>query len=88
MKVELIGHMKSVAGKNVLELKIEGHIPLIEVFKMFPKEIKDVILEGGKPRPGFLLLLNGSDVRSLGKNVEILVSDEDTLTIIPILHGG
>ncbi|MEM1891706.1 MAG: hypothetical protein QW105_02250, partial [Nitrososphaerota archaeon] len=62
MKVELIGHLKSVVGKDVLELKIEGNVPLLEVLKILPKELKDILLEDGKLRPGFLLLLNGSDI--------------------------
>lgn len=88
MKVELIGHLRSVINKDVLELKIEGHISFLEVLKMLPKELKDILLENEKPRPGFLLLLNGSDVRSLSKGVETLVLDGDVLTIIPIIHGG
>jgi len=88
MKVELIGHMKSVVGKDVLEFEIKGHMTVIEVLKRLPKELKDILLEGEKLRPGFLVLLNGSDVRSLSKGVETLVLDGDTLTIIPIIHGG
>jgi len=88
MKVELIGHMKSVVGKDVLEFEIKGHMTVIEALKMLPKELKDILLEGEKLRPGFLVLLNGSDVRSLSKGVETLVLDGDTLTIIPIIHGG
>jgi len=86
--VELIGHMKSVVGKDVLEFEIKGHMTVIEALKMLPKELKDILLEGEKLRPGFLVLLNGSDVRSLSKGVETLVLDGDTLTIIPIIHGG
>ncbi|MEM3489697.1 MAG: MoaD/ThiS family protein, partial [Nitrososphaerota archaeon] len=88
MKVELIGHLKSVVGKDVLELKIEGNVPLLEVLKILPKELKDILLEDGKLRPGFLLLLNGSDIRSLNKDVKTIVLDGDVLTIIPIIHGG
>lgn len=88
MKVELIGHLKSVVNKDVLEIKIEDHISLFEVLDMLPKELKDILLEGGKLRSGFLLLLNGSDIRSIDENLETLVSDEDVLTIIPIIHGG
>jgi len=86
--VELIGHMKSVVGKDVLEFEIKGRMTVIEALKMLPKELKDILLEGEKLRPGFLVLLNGSDVRSLSKGVETLVLDGDTLTIIPIIHGG
>ncbi|MEM1665823.1 MAG: MoaD/ThiS family protein [Nitrososphaerota archaeon] len=88
MKVELIGHLKSVVGKDVLELKIEGNVPLLEVLKILPKELKDILLKDGKLRPGFLLLLNGSDIRSLNKDVKTIVLDGDVLTIIPIIHGG
>ncbi|MCL7385068.1 MAG: MoaD/ThiS family protein [Thaumarchaeota archaeon] len=88
MKVELVGHVKSVVGKNMLELKIDGHMTIIEVLKILPKELKDILLEDGKLRPGFLVLLNGSDVRSLSKGLETLVLDGDTLTIIPVIHGG
>lgn len=80
--------MKSVVGKNMLELKIDGHMTIIEVLKILPKELKDILLEDGKLRPGFLVLLNGSDVRSLSKGLETLVLDGDTLTIIPVIHGG
>ncbi|MCS7136091.1 MAG: MoaD/ThiS family protein [Nitrososphaerota archaeon] len=88
MKIELIGHLRSFVDKGVLELKIEGQTSLIEVLKMLPRELREVLLEDGKPKPGFLLLLNGSDVRSFEKSIETLVLDEDTLTIIPIIHGG
>ncbi|PUA31272.1 MAG: hypothetical protein B9J98_07055 [Candidatus Terraquivivens tikiterensis] len=88
MRVELIGHLKSVVDKDALEVRVEGRVALIEVLRMLPEGLRDVLLKDGKLRPGFLLLLNGSDVRALSKGMETPVSDEDTLTVIPIIHGG
>lgn len=88
MRVELIGHLRSVVDKDALEVRVEGRVALIEVLRMLPEGLRDVLLKDGKLRPGFLLLLNGSDVRALGKGMETPVSDEDTLTVIPIIHGG
>ncbi|MEM2909530.1 MAG: MoaD/ThiS family protein [Halobacteria archaeon] len=88
MKVELIGHLRSVVDGGVIEIKIEGQATVVEVLRMLPENLRDILLNDGKLKPGFLLLLNGSEVRSLKKGMETLVSDEDTLTAIPIIHGG
>lgn len=88
MRVLLIGHLKSLVNKDSIDIKLDADAILGEVLRMLPEELEKGLLSGDGIRPGYLVLLNGSDVRSLGEGLRTRVSDGDTLTIIPIIHGG
>lgn len=88
MKVEVFGHLRQALRASSLELKIEGRKRLKEVLEMLPEELKAHVLdEYGAIRPGIMILINDIDVRTV-YNYEVLVSDSDRLTLVPMIHGG
>ncbi len=88
MRVELLGHLRSTAGSGSIELKLGDKVKLNEALKMLPEELRrHIIDEHGKILPGLLILVNGVDVRTVGR-LDIEVSDDDLLTLIPAIHGG
>ncbi|MDJ0270264.1 MAG: MoaD/ThiS family protein [Aigarchaeota archaeon] len=88
MRVELLGHLRSTAGSGSIELELGDKVRLNEVLRMLPEELRrHVIDEHGKILPGLLILVNGVDVRTVGK-LDIEVGDDDILTLIPAIHGG
>lgn len=46
------------------------------------------IRDDGIPKPGYIVLLDGVDLRILVEEDEVLEKDEVKLTIIPVNHGG
>ena len=48
--------------------------------------LKDLVDENGRVRGRYILLVNGRDYR-VYTNIGVL-SDNDTITIIPVIHGG
>ncbi len=88
MKIELLGPLRLVAGKKEYTIRLEGKIRLVEVLKMVDEKIKPYIMdESGNIQPGILVLVNGEDVR-FSTWLDTVVDDDDTITLIPSIHGG
>lgn len=88
MKIEFLGPLRAVVGKRFVELNLEGRIKLVDLFDRLDAELrKHVVDESGKPVPGVLVLVNGVDVRFLSW-LETEVDEDDTVTLIPSIHGG
>lgn len=88
MKVELVGPLIQLAGVRVIEVELGGPVALEDALSKLPPNLRRHILsEEGSINPGLIVLVNGADVRSLTGG-DFLVSDEDTLTVIPAIHGG
>lgn len=45
-----------------------------------------IITNNGRIRPGYLILLNGKDVRLYGEL--LLLKESDIVEVIPVNHGG
>ena len=85
----MIGHLKAVAGTDSLEVKIEGEENLLEALNKLPSEVRRHVIDekSGKIVSGTLILVNGADVRR-EEAERIKVKNEDTVSLIPAIHGG
>jgi molybdopterin converting factor small subunit len=88
VKVELVGHLRQEAGGHIIEIELGGSTGLGDALRRLPPNLRRHILSAdGSINPGILVLVNGADVRSLVDG-EVFVDDDDTVTIIPSIHGG
>ena len=87
MKLELVASLKKAAGFSIAEFDFEGK--LYEVLKKLRNEVEflsEVLEEDGRPRPGILLFIDGTDYRIVDKNY--IIKKDTLVTIIPVNHGG
>ncbi|MEM2238338.1 MAG: MoaD/ThiS family protein [Candidatus Caldarchaeum sp.] len=88
MKIEFFGPLRSLVGKKELEIHLEGKKKLREVLENLDEQIRRHVMDDvGNPQPGMLILVNGADVR-YSSWLDTEVGDEDTLSLIPSIHGG
>ena len=89
MRVELIGYLKAEAGSEYIEIKVGGGVGLVEALKMLPEKVRNHVIDEktGEPVPGLLILVNGSEVKS-SQVYGVRVNEDDTITLIPAIHGG
>lgn len=88
VKVELFGPLRALTGLREVVLDLGGRVRLGELLKRLPDEVRRYVLdEGGKPQPGVLILVNGTDVRYLSW-LDTDVCEDDVVTLIPSIHGG
>ncbi|MEM0445617.1 MAG: MoaD/ThiS family protein [Nitrososphaerota archaeon] len=88
MIIQLYGHLRTEASKNVHEVKIGGRRRLKEVLELLPEPVRRQVLDdSGSIRPGYLILVNDVDARTV-YNYEVEVSDSDRIVIVPMIHGG
>jgi molybdopterin converting factor small subunit len=88
MKIILIGFLKKEINKEIIEIKLNKPMKLVEVLnKNIPKLSKLIFNEFNKLSSSFIFLKNGVSIEIMNDN-EIILNDEDTLTIIPVSHGG
>ncbi|MEM1945538.1 MAG: MoaD/ThiS family protein [Candidatus Caldarchaeum sp.] len=88
MKLELFGPLRSLVGRKELTIHVEGKMKLREVLKTLSHEVKrHVVDDAGNVQPGILILVNGADVR-YSSWLDTEVGDDDTVTLIPSIHGG
>ncbi|MCS6788665.1 MAG: MoaD/ThiS family protein [Aigarchaeota archaeon] len=88
MRVELFSHLRRAAGAGSIEIKVEGEIALKDALNLLPDGIRELVLdEYGSIRSGLLILVNGVDARTV-YGYKIAVRDEDTISIVPLIHGG
>jgi sulfur-carrier protein len=83
-QVKLYANLRNLAGTK--ELSITGATigaVLTELFKRNPP-LGDVILENGKIRPHFVVMLNGHNMIDLNMQV----AEQDVIAIFPPIAGG
>ncbi len=85
VEVLLVGGIAERRG-NRLELKSPPDSRLREILRQLSKLVPEAVDENGRPRPGFLIFLNGVDVRVLDPDEK--VSDDSKLYVIQVYHGG
>lgn len=88
MIVQLYGQLRAEAQSRFIEVRLGGRKPLREALSLLPQTVRrHIIDETGEIKPGFLILVNETDARSVhGYNVE--VSDDDRIVVVPMIHGG
>jgi molybdopterin converting factor small subunit len=86
--VQLYGHLRTEVKDRLIEVRLGERKPLKAALKLLPETVRRQVLdEGGEIRPGFLILVNDVDARSVYR-YEVEVSDDDRVTIVPMIHGG
>jgi MoaD family protein len=83
-QVKLYANLRKLAGTK--ELSITGATigaVLTELFKL-NSPLGDVILENGKIRPHFVVMLNGHNMIDLNMQV----TEQDVIAIFPPIAGG
>jgi len=88
MKIILIGFLKKEFNKDFIEIKLNKPMKLIEILNKNATKLSKLIFnEFNKLSSSFIFLKNGVSIEIMNED-EIILNDEDTLTIIPISHGG
>lgn len=88
MKIILVGFLKKEFNKEHIEVKLNKPMKLTEALeKNAPQLSKLIFTETRKLSPLFIFLKNGVSIDIINES-ELILNDEDTLTIIPISHGG
>lgn len=88
MIVQLYGHLRAEAKNPLIEVRVGERKPLKAALKLLPEAVRRHVLdERGEIRPGFLILVNDVDARTVYK-YEVEVSDNDRVAIVPMIHGG
>ncbi|MEM1574577.1 MAG: MoaD/ThiS family protein [Nitrososphaerota archaeon] len=87
MKIILVGFLKKELNKEYIEVKLNKPMKLTEILDNAPQLSKLIFTETKKLSPLFIFLKNGVSIDIINES-ELILNDEDTLTIIPISHGG
>lgn len=90
MRIRLLGSLKTYVGKEEVELRVREKLRLREILEEILKiepALSRAIEPGGRPRPGYLVFINGADYM-VYEGEETPVGDEDVVTIVPVSHGG
>ena len=92
IRVKLIGSLRSLSGKESLELGVEGPRRLREVIKTLVEELPKlepslIDPESKNPKTNLLILVNGQEMGVLDR-FETLIKDGDEVVFVPIVHGG
>lgn len=88
MRVSFIGFLKKEFNREFIEIKLDKPMDLIEFLnKKIPRLAELVLIEAKKLSPSFIFLINGVSIDIMNDSKRIL-NNKDTLTIIPISHGG
>lgn len=93
VNVRLVGVLRGVSGKSSFTVKLrEGDTIATLVRRLsaeFGEEFKRVLVdsEQNDPRPNVLILVNSKEIGLLQK-LETKLKDDDTVTMIPVSHGG
>ncbi|QKQ99881.1 ubiquitin [Metallosphaera tengchongensis] len=81
-KIILKGPLSNIFGREELQVPSGS---LIDVLRFIDKT--GVLLKGNRIRSGFMVLVNGKDIRLL-KSYDLNLGSDDLIEIIPINHGG
>ena len=92
IQVRFIATLRHLLGVKSVDLEIPCPMKLIDILNLLAEKYgekfrKSVFDEGGKVKEEFLILVNDAEISVLnGLNTEI--SDGDTVTLLPTIHGG
>ncbi|MEZ0290791.1 MAG: MoaD/ThiS family protein [Sulfolobales archaeon] len=89
VRVRYLGSLSIAFGReeeySVAEDKITLRELLLEILKN-KNDFSRVIYSNGAPRPGYMIFVNETDYQIEG--LDQVLKDGDTITIMPISHGG
>ena len=91
-RIVLIGSLRNTFGSDSLTVEgIGSEITFPEFVRRVLEEdrrFEAVFNTDGTPRPGYLVLIDGVDVRVFEDLSKAIVKPDSTITIIPVVHGG
>ncbi len=91
-RIVLIGSLRNSFGSDSLIIKdIEHEITFPELVRRIleiDRRFEMLFNTDGTPRPGYLVLIDGIDVRVFEDINKAIVKPDSTITIIPVVHGG
>lgn len=90
VRVLLYGHLRSLVGSPELSLEVPDGLTIGELLKVLASrygELSVIISPQGGVRPHYIVFVNGRDLELLG-GYSYVVRDGDTISLVPISHGG
>jgi molybdopterin converting factor small subunit len=93
VRIEFMGFLRSLAKVSKMRMKVQDGISLNDLCHILFKELGEEFqraLVGSElqdPRVNSLILVNGQEVSVL-KGLETPIKAGDTITFIPVSHGG
>jgi molybdopterin synthase sulfur carrier subunit len=92
VKARFVGSLRTLSGKELLNLELQKPLSLLEVMKRIAKDRPKlrqsfVVLQPRKLRTAMLILVNGKEVSVLN-GLETTIKDGDEVVFVPVLHGG
>jgi molybdopterin converting factor small subunit len=93
VKVELIGILRGAAGKSRMRLSLKERSTVRELVEELTARLgqgfREALIDSelGDPRPNALILVNRREIGTL-QNLETILHDGDTVTLVPVTHGG
>ena len=93
VKVRMYGVFRKISGVRELDLSLKRRQMklkevLDELCQRFPG-LLNVLFDSelNDPRPNTLIIVNGREIGVLN-GLESLITEEDEIALIPVLHGG
>jgi molybdopterin converting factor small subunit len=84
--VKFLGHIKTSMGTEELEVS-QGSISVSELFSLLLSS-KAVVLDHGFSKYNTLLVVNDKEVFAASAQQDRLLSDGDSVLLVPFSHGG
>lgn len=85
VRIVLVGGIAERKGRSTIEVE-PGELTVGELMKLLANLVPEAIGGDGKPKPGFLVFIDGVDVRVLEESDR--VERNSTVHIVQVYHGG
>lgn len=86
--VKILGPLREVEEKAVMEVDVEPDMTLIDVVKRLPRRLRERVLVDGDIAPDILVLVDNVELSCWGSADNIRVDDVREIILIPVIHGG
>jgi molybdopterin synthase sulfur carrier subunit len=91
-KVKVFATIREITKEKEIELESEDNITVSDAIKLLTQKYGDklanyLIEKNGKPKPAFLLMINGISINEL-RGLDTPLRDRDVLAILPPVAGG
>ncbi|MBS7250039.1 MAG: MoaD family protein [Candidatus Freyarchaeota archaeon] len=91
-KVKVFATIREITKAKEIELESEDSITVSDAIKLLIQRYGDKLAnylmeKNGKPKPAFILMVNGVSINEL-KGLDTSLKDKDILAILPPVAGG
>ncbi|MEX2751807.1 MAG: ubiquitin-like small modifier protein 1 [Candidatus Freyarchaeota archaeon] len=91
-KVKVFATIREITKAKEIELESEDNITVSDAIKLLNQKYGDKLAnylmeKNGKPKPAFLLMINGVSINEL-RGLDTPLRDKDVLAILPPVAGG